>query len=137
MRMTMNNENAHITYNAVVRGPSWTQIESSWPPAWLNTEPSPALVEVLDSPAVDEKCDVAAVVPAIETPDVLPLTSRFTDDALDDWPEPCHCGSFAFWWNAFGEMHCQTCKPPTKAMRLLRHAEGVRRRAARPHEQRA
>jgi hypothetical protein len=127
----MNNVMTYGEYNAKVHGRTWTGAEASWPPTWLNPEPSPTLTEVPCDPAEDEKCDVTAVVPAIEPAEILPLMSRFADDPLDEWPEPCLCGSLAFWWDAFGGVHCQSCRPPMKALRLLRRAERIRRRMAR------
>ena len=54
-------------------------------------------------------------------------------DALDECvepPEPCGCGSLAFWWDLLGGLHCLRCEPATASRALLRRAAAIRQREA-------
>ena len=60
------------------------------------------------------------------------ITPTSWDDCIEP-PDPCSkCGGLAFWWNARGQHFCLGCDPPTEAVRLLEHAQRIRKKNRLP-----
>jgi hypothetical protein len=94
------------------------------PPAWTNAVFSARASSGLPVP-------IAARARQTDIPEQVPEQNR--GDALDECvepPEPCGCGSLAFWWDLLGGLHCMRCEPATASRTLLRRAAAIRQREA-------
>ena len=91
---------------------------------WLEGLP-PAKADVVLSKAIREWDELVGLLNTSPDPDGDPWPADGGSE-----PSPCpQCDSLTAWQDMRGDAwHCATCDPPTKALRLLRRTQRIRRR---------